>query len=83
LKILGGGASVAILGGVGGFQLLSKKTSVANEASGQSAGSWVSGPDTLTVVIHASMLPSGKIFYFAGSGLSSFTSRSFYSQEFC
>jgi hypothetical protein len=68
LKILGAGASIAILGGVGGFQLLTKRTSVVNEASGQSAGSWVSGPDTSTVAIHASMLPSGKIFYFAGSG---------------
>lgn len=69
LKLIGAGASVFIVGGIGGLGLLNnKKAAVVTEVSAQTAGSWASGPDTETVAIHASVLPSGKIFYFAGSG---------------
>jgi hypothetical protein len=37
-------------------------------ASAQPAGSWSMGANTLTVPIHASLLPSGKIFYLTGDG---------------
>jgi hypothetical protein len=69
LKLVGAGTSVFVVGGVGGLGLLkNKKDSVVSEVTAQTAGSWTSGPDTSTVAIHASVLPSGKIFYFAGSG---------------
>src|SRR5687768_6943641 len=69
LKLIGAGASVFVVGGIGGIGLLNnKKAAVVKEVSAQTAGSWTSGPDTDTVAIHASVLPSGKIFYFAGSG---------------
>jgi hypothetical protein len=68
LKIMGAGASVFVFGTIGGLSLLNKKTGVINEVSAQTAGSWTSGSDTDTVAIHASMMPNGKIFYFAGSG---------------
>jgi hypothetical protein len=68
LKIMGAGAGAVIFGTLGGFSLLNKKDAVVNEASAQTAGSWVSGNNTSTIAIHASMMPNGKIFYFAGSG---------------
>lgn len=35
---------------------------------GQSSGSWSPGQSTTVVAIHAALLPTGKIFYLAGSG---------------
>jgi hypothetical protein len=67
LKIMGAGAGAIVFGTIGGFSLLNKKPGFT-DVSAQTAGSWVSGPNTDTVAIHASMLPNGRIFYFAGSG---------------
>ena len=71
LKIMGAGSSVLALGGLGGFGFLNlekKPQSQIKQVSAQSAGQWASGPNTSTVAIHASILPNGRIFYFAGSG---------------
>ena len=68
LKIIGTGAGIVVFGGMSGFSLLNNKKAAVREVSAQTAGSWVSGPNTETVAIHASMMPNGKIFYFAGSG---------------
>jgi len=64
---MGAGASVFVFGTIGGLSLLNKKPAF-NEVSAQTAGSWASGSNTDVVAIHASMMPDGKIFYFAGSG---------------
>jgi hypothetical protein len=40
----------------------------SQSASAQSSGSWALGPNTSAVAIHSALLPSGKIFYLAGSG---------------
>jgi Domain of unknown function (DUF1929)/Fibronectin type III domain len=46
-----------------------KKLSSPPLASAQSSGSWSLGQKNTTIVaIHAALLPSGKIFYLAGSG---------------
>ena len=69
LKIMAASVSVFIFGSLGGQRFLNnKKAALINEVSAQSAGSWVSGNNTSTVAIHASVLPNGKIFYMAGSG---------------
>jgi galactose oxidase-like protein/Kelch motif protein len=70
LKMMGAGAGIFVFGSVGGLGLLNsnKARQAVEEASAQSAGSWSSGTNTSTVAIHASILPNGKIFYFAGSG---------------
>jgi hypothetical protein len=70
LKIMGASATVFVFGGVFGSGLFLKKESNSQQqvASAQSAGSWSLGPNTLIVAIHAGLLPSGKIFYLAGSG---------------
>ena len=69
LKLLGYG-SVAI--GLGGLLRFSSLPDLTNNfvrlTSAQSSGSWSSGPNTTTVAIHAALLPSGKVFYLAGSG---------------
>jgi hypothetical protein len=69
LKIMAAGAGIFIFGGLRGMGLLeNKKAELINKVSAQSAGSWVSGNNTSTVAIHASVLPNGRIFYMAGSG---------------
>jgi hypothetical protein len=68
---MGAGASVAALAGLGGLGIFSsvKRTNPpVTEASAQTAGQWTSSQATSTVAIHASVLPNGRIFYFAGSG---------------
>jgi hypothetical protein len=66
---MGASAGALILGSIAGFSFLSnKKTAVLKGIEAQNAGSWVSGNNTSTVAIHAAVIPSGKIFYFAGSG---------------
>jgi hypothetical protein len=67
LKLMGAGAGIFIFGGIGGLGLLNSNNK-ARQASAQATGSWSSGSNTSTVAIHASILPNGKIFYFAGSG---------------
>ena len=44
------------------------KELVSNSAFAQSAGSWILGPQTTVVAIHAALLTSGQVFYLAGSG---------------
>ncbi|MEW6605435.1 MAG: galactose oxidase-like domain-containing protein [Thermoproteota archaeon] len=68
LKLMGASVGALILGGVAGFSFPNNKKTAIKEVEAQSAGSWVSGDDTSTVAIHAAVIPSGKIFYFAGSG---------------
>ena len=69
LKLLGYG-TVAI--GLGGFLRFGALADLFNQSSrltsAQSSGSWSMGPNTSTVAIHSALLPSGKIFYLAGSG---------------
>lgn len=66
---MGASVSALVLGSIAGFSFLNnKKATVIKDIEAQSAGSWVSGNDTSTVAIHAAVVPSGKIFYFAGSG---------------
>ncbi len=68
LKLLGYG-TIAI--GTAGLLRFSPILDIPNfasrPASAQSSGFWESGPNTNTVAIHSSLLPSGKIFYLAGS----------------
>jgi hypothetical protein len=71
LKIMGVGSSMVALGGLGGLGVLNVDKRFRpglNEVSAQSAGQWSSALNTSTVAIHASILPNGRIFYFAGSG---------------
>jgi fibronectin type 3 domain-containing protein len=69
LKLLGYGAitlAFAPLVRFGGLQDLKKI--IPSPAAAQSAGSWALGQNTTAVAIHAAIIPSGKIFYLAGSG---------------
>ncbi|MCI0563495.1 MAG: galactose oxidase early set domain-containing protein [Nitrososphaera sp.] len=70
LKIISAGASIVVFGGLSGSAMLAnnKRSNLITEVSAQSAGSWSSGSNTTTVAIHASVLPDGRVFYFAGSG---------------
>ncbi|HKU50107.1 MAG TPA: galactose oxidase-like domain-containing protein, partial [Nitrososphaera sp.] len=68
LKVMGAGASIVALGGLGFSNISRPAKQRFAEVYAQSAGQWSSGPNTTTVAIHASVLPNGKIFYFAGSG---------------
>jgi hypothetical protein len=68
---MGAAAVTIFVGGVGGLAYRKQsgvQSGLLSEASGQTAGSWSSGKNTSTVAIHASVLPNGRIFYFAGSG---------------
>lgn len=70
LKLVGG-ASFVVFGGLGGFGILSPNRQSGpqiQEVTAQAAGQWTNGPNTSTVAIHASVLPNGRVFYFAGSG---------------
>ncbi|HEX2013752.1 MAG TPA: hypothetical protein VLA68_00860, partial [Nitrososphaera sp.] len=71
MKFMSAASAAFFLGGVGDLGLLNNngnRIGKINQASGQSTGSWASGSNTTTVAIHASVLPNGRIFYFAGSG---------------
>jgi Domain of unknown function (DUF1929) len=79
LKLLGAGGTIVALSGFGGFRSLlnDKKSSSSSPpsllpqlASAQTApgGSWSLGKNTTVLAIHAALIPSGKIFYLAGSG---------------
>jgi hypothetical protein len=69
LKLLGYGA-IALSSGLflqlGRFGEMTKRFSPL--ATAQSSGSWALGQNTTCVAIHVALLPSGKIFYMAGSG---------------
>jgi chitodextrinase len=75
LKIMGASASVFVFSSLSGFGLLNNRnnnkrsaTTAINEADAQTAGSWSSGQNTTTIAIHASLLPTGRVLYVAGSG---------------
>jgi hypothetical protein len=70
LKLLGLGASIFMVGGFGGISnlLTSPPRSNKQAFAQQSLGSWAAGQNTTTPTIHAALLPTGKIFYLAGSG---------------
>ncbi len=73
LKAIGASAITIFVGGLGAISYKRNDAgqsshSLLEEASGQTAGSWTTGGSTSTVAIHASVLPNGRVFYFAGSG---------------
>jgi hypothetical protein len=75
LKIMGASATVFVFGSLSGLGLLNNRnnnkrsdTTAINEADAQTAGSWTSGQNTTTIAIHASLLPTGRVLYAAGSG---------------
>jgi Domain of unknown function (DUF1929) len=71
LKLLGFGASVLALGGLGGIpQLIDIQRHSKPASAQQGAGSWSSGQNCTCNPIHVALLASGKIFYLAGSGYS-------------
>jgi hypothetical protein len=71
---MGAGGVMLVFGGLAHFGTRKDENDhsilpeIFQEAEGQTAGSWSSGSNTRTVAIHASILPNGRIFYFAGSG---------------
>ena len=71
LKLLGYGV-IAISSGLflhlGRFGDISQRS---NLVSAQGNGSWAMGQNTTAVAIHTAVLPNGKIFYLAGSALTS------------
>jgi hypothetical protein len=74
LKLLGLGATILGLGGYGGIsQLVLNRRPDNKPALAQVGGSgtWSSGQNTTVTAIHAALLPSGKIFYLAGSSYDS------------
>jgi hypothetical protein len=82
LKILAAGATTLAFGSILGFSNIfyasnkAGRTSIGSggiqQASAQSApGTFVLGPNTGTISIHAANLTNGKIFYAAGSGFHS------------
>src|SRR6476620_6072450 len=69
IKLMGFGAATIGLGAfvkIGSLNELNRL--IPRSASAQSVSSWSLGQPTLVVAIHAALLPSGKIFYLAGSG---------------
>ncbi len=71
LKLLGGSGLFFFMTGLGAFTLIHSRkesSSPPMSAFAQAAGSWIQGPNTTTVAIHAALLPNGSIFYMAGSG---------------
>jgi hypothetical protein len=83
LKILAAGATTLAFGSVLGSSTLfstnkNGRTGIGSsgggipQAAAQSApGTFVLGPNTVNISIHAANLTNGKIFYAAGSGFSS------------
>ena len=72
LKLLGAGATMAILGKYVNL-MDGNKSSLIPEASAQSSGSWTLGPNASFPPIHAALLNNGMIMYLAGSGYHSAT----------
>ena len=73
LKLLGYGAVALTLApfvNLGGLKELKKlfPSSSPSPAFAQTSGSWAFGQNTTAVAIHAAIMPSGRIFYLAGSG---------------
>ena len=79
LKLLAGGAISLAVGSLINYNGLynssrlftsskSNSPSLLPPAEAQSSGSWSLGQPTTVVAIHAALLPSGKVFYLAGSG---------------
>ena len=69
LKLLGYGTLAVGLGGIVRFSSLPElMRDFSRPVSAQNSGSWSSGRSTTCVAIHIALLPSGKIFYLAGSG---------------
>jgi hypothetical protein len=82
LKLLAAGATTLAFGSIFGFSSLLPTNKngrgingsvggVPQAAAQTTSGSFVSGPNTGTISIHAANLTNGKIFYAAGSGFSS------------
>ncbi|MGB7679106.1 MAG: twin-arginine translocation signal domain-containing protein [Nitrososphaeraceae archaeon] len=71
LKLLGVGAMVLGLGGMGGMsQLVYDRKANRPALAQQGTGSWANGQNCTVNPIHVALLPSGRIFYLAGSGYS-------------
>ena len=69
LKLLGYGTLAVGLGGLVRFSPLPELIrDFSRPVSAQNSGSWSPGRSTTCVAIHVALLPSGKIFYLAGSG---------------
>ena len=75
LKLLGYGAAALTLAPLMKYQNFfnmkastPQMASVPQTAFAQTAGSWALGQNTTAVAIHAAIMPSGRIFYLAGSG---------------
>ena len=71
LRLLGYGAVALTLApfvNLGGLKELKKLYSSLSPAFAQTSGSWTLGQNTTAVAIHAAIMPSGRIFYLAGSG---------------
>ena len=71
LKLLGYGAVALTLAPIvnfGGIKELKKLFQSPSPAFAQTSGSWAFGQSTTAVAIHAAIMPSGRIFYLAGSG---------------
>jgi hypothetical protein len=73
LKILAFGTTALALGGFGSISQLISNTRTSNKPASaqQSGGLWTNAQDCTVTPIHAALLPSGKIFYLAGSGYNS------------
>ena len=71
LKLLGVGAVTLGIGGFGGIsQLVTNPKTNKPAFAQQSTGSWANGQNCTVNPIHVALLPSGRIFYLAGSGYS-------------
>jgi hypothetical protein len=69
IKFLGLGLTVFVFGGFSKLSDLAIRPTFPKRAlAQQSLGSWSAGRNTTTPAIHIALLPSGKIFYLAGSG---------------
>jgi hypothetical protein len=71
IKLLGASAIGTVFAGIGISQIMQNRgvsLPLLRKAVAQSAGSWIRGPDTSVVAIHAVMLRTGKILYIRGSG---------------
>jgi hypothetical protein len=70
LKLLGFGATALALGGFGGISQLIYNKQSGRPTLAQSTESWSNGQNCTVNPVHVALLPSGKIFYLAGSGYS-------------
>jgi hypothetical protein len=67
LKFIAAGGIVAVAG-ISGVSSLMPKNQRTSQASAQTTGTWLFGPDALNHPVHVALLPSGKVLYVAGSG---------------